>query len=258
MHRRLVCLHMTKFTLFTNNPEEWHYFIASKHKLPLIIEQYNPSDFYAEMSIYLSTNVPGSSFSDAMSCKQKFTSGDSQDGFLFAHSKGAFSYEGQFKEKINNRSFILDLSEPFAGRFIDAASSKSIFLPFDLMPGKIVDNFKKCSLYQHPLYFTLDSILRSMLMEDSDISLDCKIAAVVNLLSIDDLIEKADIIKDLKIYMLRKLMNMESFNLDIVSRDFCMSRRKLQYVFSSNKTTYMKVLAGVKLEFGKLQSIRRK
>lgn len=236
----------------TNKISAWEDFIYSEHKLPLIVKQYQDNQFFSDMSIVPVTFSNDISFAESRSVKQVIGSrprNEFKDSFLIAHSMKAFCYENSLmKQSIKNGSFALDLSKSFSGEFLTDCHTKSISVPFDLLPGNVVDQLKINKLEQHPLYFTIESLLRSTSASDERNNISHKTSAIINILSIDDFLEKKNIINDIEIYLRKKLINREKINLDILAKDFCMSRRKIQYVFSENNTTYIKVISKIKME----------
>ena len=236
----------------TNKISDWEDFIYSEHKLPLIVKQHQEDRFFSDMSIVPVIFSDDVSFAESRSVKQMIESrpiSEFKDSFLIAHSMKAFYYENSvMKQSVKNGSFTLDLSKSFSGEFLTDCHTKSFSIPFDLLSGNIVDQLKIKQLEQHPLYFTIESLLRSISASDERHNISHKIAAIINILSIDDYLEKKNFINDIEIYLRKKMINGDKINLDIVARDFCMSRRKIQYVFSENNTNYIKVINKIKME----------
>ena len=235
----------------TNSIPNWETFIYSEYNLPLLIKQCQQDQFFSHMRIInLKNDI---SFSEAKSVKQIIKSrpsSDYKDRFLIGHSITHFFYESNtMREKVINESFSLDLSNHFSGEFLADSHIKSCSIPFHLLPDKIVDELKSKPLRQHPLYFTIESLLSRMNASDDKLNIGYKVAAIVNLLSIDDLIEKKDFISDVVIYIKQQMLKGEKINLDAVARNFCMSRRKIQYAFSANNTNYMKIINKIQLEW---------
>ncbi|WP_141676932.1 MULTISPECIES: hypothetical protein [unclassified Aliivibrio] len=236
----------------TNKISDWEEFIYSEHKLPLIVKEYQEYHFFSDMIIVPVIFSDDISFAESQSVKQMIQSrvtSEFKDSFLIAHSMKSFSYENNvMQQSMKSGSFVLDLSNSFSGEFLVDCHTKSFSIPFDLLPGRIVDQLKIKKLEHHPLYYTIESLLRSMSASDELHNISHKVAAIVNLLSIDDFLEKKNFIHDIEIYLRKKMINGEKINLDIVARDFCMSRRKIQYVFSENSTNYIKVINKIRME----------
>jgi AraC-like DNA-binding protein len=242
----------------TNKISDWEDFIYSEHKLPLIVKQHQEDQFFSDMSIIPVIFSDDVSFAESQSVKQIIESrpiSEFKDSFLIAHSMTAFCYENNvMRQNVKNGSFALDLSNSFSGEFLTDCHTKSFSIPFDLLPGNIVDQLKTKQLEQHPLYFTIESLLRSITASDKRHNISHKVAAIINMISIDDFVEKKDFISDIEIYLIKKMLKGEKINLDTVARDFCMSRRKIQYVFTENNTNYLKVINKVRMKLIKYKS----
>ncbi|WP_000260283.1 hypothetical protein [Vibrio metoecus] len=98
----------------------------------------------------------------------------------------------------------------------------------------------------HPMYHIIVNLLNSVNSKDNHVISGHKIGAIVNILSITNTLDGQ--IEKFSSYIRKKIVNKEPISLDSLCSDHYMSRRKAQYIFSRNNTTYAKMVKDIKNE----------
>ncbi|QLK43864.1 hypothetical protein DR996_00395 [Vibrio owensii] len=236
---------MAEFT--TTSREEWLDLMSSSHQLKFDLT-FNDLPFYSKIFIPdIEHDFPFVT-TKTVEYTARYRSSDNKayrESFLLTHSFGRFKGTQEKDFNIFNESFILDLSKDFIGHFDKEGFTNAILLPFDLLPGETVDCLKRQKGLSNPLFYAVEHILKNT--KHSDNNINNRLQSIVNNLS---LIEREgknyQKIEDIKFFIFQKIEKGENINLEIICDKFFMSRRKAQYLFESNGTTYREVVRNFK------------
>ncbi|NLS11664.1 hypothetical protein HGP28_02015 [Vibrio sp. SM6] len=240
------------YKLVTQNVTEWKDAMLSKHQLPLSLTAFNRDSFYSSVKSKPIDVIDGVTLAHVFTSPYTGTYSNRElkgynDAFLLTHTYGKFiGHQENRAFDLCNETFIIDLSKNFEGRFIGEGQTKALIIPFDVLNPHAVDIYKTTSLNQNPFYLTLEMILKNISIEDESSQINYKVSAIANLLSIYNSFEEEDILEKIKIKIELYVNKGESFNLDRLSYDFCMSRRKMQYLLKENGLTFRTLSASVK------------
>ncbi|WP_425669769.1 hypothetical protein ACPSL3_07695 [Vibrio owensii] len=231
----------------TTNREEWLDLMSSSHQLKFDLE-------LDELPFHSKVCVPDCKLpvpfvtTQTVEYTAKYKSLNNKayrESFLLTHSFGRF--KGSQDKEINlcNESFVLDLSKDFTGHFDKRGVTNAIILPFDLLPGSTVDCLKKQKGLSSPLFYAVEHILKNTNYDHENIinRLQC---IMTNLSLIETVDKNPLLIEEIKFFMFQQIKKNEILNLDIVCEKFFMSRRKAQYLFQSNGTTFREIIKHLK------------
>lgn len=238
---------------YTKDIIEWQDLMSSQHNLNLNVT-YGKGDFFSYIKSMPDLYLDGLVFSEVKTTPYKanyISSKDkkSQDSLLLTYSRNNFIGEQKGKVlNIKQQTFLLNMNEDFNGRYINNGDTKSCVIPFDLIESNAVNSLINKPLFYHPLYASIDLILKSISLNDSKDNVNLKLKSIIYNLSLNDLLEKYDFIEDVKIHVKREMAFGKKISLDALCAHFNMSRRKMQYMFTENETTYLKVIKAIKDE----------
>ena len=234
----------------TTNREEWLDLMSSSHQLKFELTL-NELPFYSKVMIPDDELTIPFVTTQTAEYKAKYRSSINKtyrESFLLTHSFGRFKGYQDKDFNICNESFILDLSRDFVGHFYEEGFTNAIILPFDSLPGEAVDCIKKQKGLSSPLFYAVEHILKHTNHNDKNIT--NKIQSIINNLSLIEYKDKnSQLMEDIKIFISKRIDKKESINLDMICENFFMSRRKVQYLFESNNTTFRDVIKKFKKKY---------
>ncbi|RYU70386.1 hypothetical protein ERW51_02415 [Aliivibrio finisterrensis] len=236
---------------YTKNIIEWQSLMFEKHNLKFNITQWK-GDFFSHIKTTPVLNDLVFSEVKTTPYKADYISNKNnnpKDTFLLTYSRNHFIGEQYGRVfDIKRQTFLLNMNDDFNGRYVNDGNTKSCLIPFELIESNSLDSLINKSLFHHPLYSSIDLILKSMSVTDSNHVLDLRLKSIIYNLSLSDLLEKHDFIDDVRIFIKREIAFGKKINLDALCSQFNMSRRKMQYIFTENKTTYLGIIKEIKAE----------
>lgn len=237
---------------YIKNIIEWKKLIFEQSRLKLSITK-EKHDFFSHITVEQAQNLSGVVFFEAKSTPYKISyfcdeNVNIRESFLLVYSQNHFVCEQKGNVfDLKRKTFLLNLNYDFNIKCIGNSEVKFCIIPFYLISEKAIKSMESNSFYYHPLYDSIDLILRSIKFSDNNSENKIKINAIVYSLSLSDLLGKADSMENIKNYIKREIKFGNKINLDVLCSEFNMSRRKMQYIFSENKTTYLNVMKEIKL-----------
>ena len=233
--------------IFTSDLSEWLDLMSSNHQLKFDVNR-ALQNFYSNVAIPDTKTILSFVRTRTAGYEARYKSSENKqfrDNLLITHSFGRFSGYQNGDIEVNNETFILDLSQDFVGKFHKEGLTNAIILPLDLLPGKTVDTLKAHKRIENPIFYAVESILSKAKVEDNNI--DLKLNAIIsNLALLDGECSNGKTFDDIKFFIYLSLKNNRTINLDMLSDHFFMSRRKIQYLFEDNDTTFRKVVSNTK------------
>ena len=232
---------MGEFT--TTNREEWLDLMTSNHQLKFELTL-NELPFHSKVCVPdRKLNIPFVT-TQTVEYTAKYRNSENKsyrESFLLTHSFGHFTGYQDKNFNVCNESFVLDLSKDFTGHFHKEGITNAIILPFDLLPGATVDCLKKQQGLSSPLFYAAEHILKHTNYNNENIS--NRIQSIVGNLSLIEFKDKnVQMIEEIKSFILQRIKRKKEVNLDIICTNFFMSRRKVQYLFEHNGTTFREVV----------------